>query len=342
MRFLLASLLLLASFASGAQTPPDSTRGRYISRYNDRFYFWPVIKRRTLTFDVASRATPRDQLSFKPNNSFSMGVGAYLFDVSMELSVSVPIDEQNRTRYGTSEARDLSATVQGTNWGIDIFTQRYEGFYLANPSVGKSVFPIRPDVRLTNLGGNGIYVFNKNRFSLWSAYNFSERQLRANGSFLLAWTVNGVHLSADSVILSPSYQTRVKTQTNFNEVQYATFSVAPGYSYNLVWKKIFLNASLAIGPAHHWVYYSGSDRVAHYDIAINTFVDGRLALGYNSERWFGGATLVSQARAVRFEDITLSTQSSSVRLLVGYRFQEKGFLKKSWKEFFPERIRKYF
>ncbi len=271
-----------------------------------------------------------------------MGVGAYLFDVSMELSVSVPIDEQNRTRYGTSEARDLSATVQGTNWGIDIFTQRYEGFYLANPSVGKSVFPIRPDVRLTNLGGNGIYVFNKNRFSLWSAYNFSERQLRANGSFLLAWTVNGVHLSADSVILSPSYQTRVKTQTNFNEVQYATFSVAPGYSYNLVWKKIFLNASLAIGPAHHWVYYSGSDRVAHYDIAINTFVDGRLALGYNSERWFGGATLVSQARAVRFEDITLSTQSSSVRLLVGYRFQEKGFLKKSWKEFFPERIRKYF
>jgi hypothetical protein len=186
-----------------------------------------------------------------------------------------------------------------------------------------------------------MYVFNKNKFSLWSAYNFTERQLKSRGSVLLAWTVNNVHLSADSAVLSPAYRARLLTSTNFNDVRYATFSVAPGYSYNLVWRKLFFNVALSVGPAHHWVYFVGSNGVGHYDIAINTFVDGRVALGYNSDRWFGGLTFVSQSRAVKFEDITLETQSQSFRMLVGYRIQEKGLLKKTWKEFFPPTWRRY-
>jgi hypothetical protein len=335
--------LLLIAFQLKAQHSTDSLRGKYIRKYPDHFFVWPVIKRRSLSFDITSDRQPGEVLSFRPNNSYSVGIGAYLFDVSAEFSLSVPIDEKSSSRFGTSEARDLSASLLGSNWGVDVFVQRYERFYLANPFPAipaNKPYPLRPDVRLTNFGGNGIYIFNKHRFSLWSAYNFSERLLQSRGSALLAWTVNNVHLSADSVVLSPGYRTRLNTTTNFSDVRYATLSVAPGYSYSLVWRKLFLNVSLAVGPAHHWVYYVGSDGVGHYDIAINSFVDGRVALGYNSDRWFGGITFVSQARAVKFEEITLETQSQSLRVLVGYRIPERGLLKKTWKEFFPESWRR--
>jgi hypothetical protein len=346
------TLLLLITSALRAQVPVrevpvsrrDSVRNTYIKKYPDRFFIWPVLKRRSLSFDVSSEENTNDGLSFRPNNTFSFGLGAYLFDISAEVSFSIPLDEKSRGRYGSSEAQDLSTSLMGTNWSIDAFIQNYESFYLSNPS--RSVpqnqsYPLRPDVRLTNFGGNGIYVFNRNKFSLWSAYNFSERQLKSRGSALIAWTVNSVHLTADSVVLSTPYLTRLRTQTNFSDVRYATFGVAPGYSYNVVWKKIFLNASLSVGPAHHWVYYVGGDNVGHYDIAINTFVDGRLALGYSSDHWFGGLTFVSQARTVKFENITLDTQSQSFRMLIGYRIMEKGFLQKSWKDFVPKGIRRY-
>lgn len=303
-----------------------------------------MLKRRSLSFDVSSERQREDILSFRPNNAYSVGIGAYLFDVSAEVSVSVPIDEKSTGRFGTSEARDLSASLLGSNWGIDAFVQRYERFYLENPLPAVPAnrpYPLRPDIRLTNFGGNGIYIFNRHRFSLWSAYNFSERQLKSRGSALIAWTVNNVHLSADSVVMSPAYRTRLNTNTNFSNVRYATFSVAPGYSYSIIWRRVFFNISLAVGPAHHWVYYVGGDGVGHYDIAINSFVDGRLSLGYNSDRWFGGITFVSQARAVKFEEITLETQSQSFRMLVGYRILERGLLKKTWKEFFPESWRRY-
>ncbi len=339
-----AILLSLTGSQLLAQSSSDSIRSKYIRKYTDHLFIWPVIKRRTLTFDVSSAAQSKDNLSFKPNNSYSAGVGMYLFDVSAELTFSIPIEDKNRARYGTSGARDLSASILGSNWGVDAFVQRYQSFYLSNPLVAvpaNKAYPLRPDIRLTNFGGNGIYVFNKRRFSLWSAYNFSERQLQSRGSMLLAWTVNNVNLTADSAVLSPGYQTRLRTQTNFNNVRYATFSVAPGYSYSVIWRKIFVNASLAVGPAHHWVYYVGPDNRPHYDIAINTFVDGRIAVGYNSDRWFGGITFVSQARAVKFQDISLDTQSQSFRMLVGYRVLEKGVLKKTWKEFFPASWRRY-
>ncbi len=337
------TVLFLISLQLDAQHSTDSLRGKYIKKYPDHFFIWPVVKRRSLSFDITSDRQPGDNLSFRPNNSTSIGIGAYLFDISAEVSFSVPINEKSSSRFGTSEARDLSTSLLGSNWGIDVFVQRYERFYLENPLpaiAANRPYPLRPDIRLINFGGNGIYIFNKHRFSLWSAYNFSERQLKSRGSALVAWTVNNVHLSADSVVLSPRYSTRLNTSTNFSTIRYATLSVAPGYSYSIIWRKLFLNLSLAVGPAHHWVYYVGSDGVPHYDIAINTFVDGRVALGYNSDRWFGGITFVSQSRAVKFEEITLETQSQSFRMLVGYRIQEKGLLKKTWKEFFPESWRR--
>lgn len=339
-------LLTLVAFQSVGQSAgaPDTLRARHIKRYPDKFFIWPVLKQRTLAFVVNNDDANGTGLTFRPNNTYSFGVGAYLFDVAAEVSLSIPLDEKSRGLYGTSEASDLAAGLGGRNWSIDVFKQRYSSFYLSNPQkppAPNKPFPLRPDIKLRNFGATGVYVFNRNKFSFWSAYSFSERQLKSRGSALISWTINSVNLTADSVVLSPSYLVRLNTETNFRILRYSTFGLAPGYSYNLVWRKMFLNATLAAGPAHHWIYYVGSDGIPHYDISINTFVDARIALGYSSDRWFGGITSTIQARAVKFENLSLDTQTQSFRIVVGYRIVEKGFLKHSWKDFIPKTVRRY-
>lgn len=345
MRRLAGFLFILSLLPLAAQHPADSVRAKYIKKYPDKFFLWPVIKRRVLSFQIEHPGTPgAASLEFLPNTSVSVGIGVYVFDVSVELSAAVPVNEGNRMRYGISDTRDLSTTIMGSNWSLDAVTQRYSAFYLSNPAVAPPAnrpFPLRPDIDLSNTGVNGIYVFNKHKFSLWSAYNHSERQIQARGSVLLAGTINNVSLTADSLVLSPESLSRLRTTNNFEDIRYATFGLAPGYSYTFIWKRLFFNLSASVGPAHHWVYYKGSDGLNHYDISINSYADSRVAFGYNSDRWFGGISFVSQLRSVKFEEILIGTQSMAFRMVAGYRLDEKGLLKKTWRDFFPEHWRKY-
>ncbi|MEJ0055641.1 MAG: DUF4421 family protein [Bacteroidota bacterium] len=60
---------------------------------------------------------------------------------------------------------------------------------------------------------------------------------------------------------------------------------------------------------------------------VNTFVDFRFGIGYNGERFFSGLSYVAQSRNVQFEEARITSTSSTVKLLVGYRFKEFGILK---------------
>ena len=90
-----------------------------------------------------------------------------------------------------------------------------------------------------------------------------------------------------------------------------------------------------MGPAHNWILYSKPGGEEYYDIAINTYIDSRVALGYNSNRFFGGMSLVAQSRNIRFDDIRFSNTNTFVKIIVGYRFNEVGILKKKAKDYIP-------
>jgi hypothetical protein len=102
-----------------------------------------------------------------------------------------------------------------------------------------------------------------------------------------------------------------------------------------VLKRFFVNATLTLGPAHHWVYYKEETGEEHYDVSFNATSTVRVAVGYNSDRIFGGVGFNIQSRTVTFENIRFENATSIFRVLVGYRFKEKGILKKRAWEFLP-------
>lgn len=319
--------------------PNDSLRARNFKSYPDHLFVYPLIKQRSKYFEVQRRNTENPALEFRPNHAVSMGVGLYVFELLVELSVNLPPDPSSRARYGDSNVRDLFGQVVGHNWSLDFFTQRYEGFYLANLprlSPADNGVLLRPDITVRSAGVNGLYVFNRDRFSIRSAYNFAERQLKSGGSWMLSGTVTSSNFSADTVVLTRRLQNRLGLDNTFADLQYTTLSIAPGYTYNFIFKNWFLNFSLAIGPAHHWVNYIDNQHRQRYDIVINTFLDNRIALGYNSDRWFGGISFVNLARQVRFSEFQVTTNATNFLMLVGYRIPEEGIFKKRAWDFVPK------
>lgn len=309
----------------------DSVRRYYIKSFPEYFFLYPVLKQRSLNFELAKR-DGNSLLTYKPNNSFSFGLGAYLFELGVELTFAIPLREQSIERFGESEARDLHLNVLTKRWGVDALYQRYSGFYLLDKESEPDVtepYPQRPDIVTKNFGVSWHYVFNDQKFSFRSAYNFSERQLYSKGSFLLFASLHTFRVAADSSIVRGERQATFGTGVNFTRLRYTTFSVSPGYTFNFTYNNFFLNATLGLGPAHQWINYDleGSS-ATRYDTSINAFLNARIAIGYNGYRIFGGVSFMSQGSTVRFEDSTFSHNNGVFKILIGYRFKEFGILKK--------------
>jgi hypothetical protein len=343
---ILFSFFLQHSFAQSnaadslSQTNPDSIRDLYIKKFPNHFFLYPVIKQRSLSFELEKRDRS-ETLTYRPNNSYSLGVGFYLFELGFELGFAVPLDEKKTALYGKSYARDWQLNAYGKRFGLDGFYQKYGGFYITdkvNPIAANTAFPQRSDIVSRNSGVTINYVFNREKFSFRSIYNFSERQLFSAGSFLAFAAVNSFKLSADSSIIDTQQESIFGKKVSFKNLGYTSISIAPGYTYSLIFKNFFINGSLAIGPSQHWINYRLEGGEQKNDVTINTFVATRIGIGYNGDRLFGGVTFVSQGSIVRFEDVQFSNNNGSFKILVGYRFKESGVLKKRVWDLVPFKI----
>jgi hypothetical protein len=67
------------------------------------------------------------------------------------------------------------------------------------------------------------------------------------------------------------------------------------------------------------------------EITLNSFADLRLALGYNSDRFFSGVSFIAQARNLKFEQLEFTSTNTTFKMVIGYRFKEFGILKyRAW------------
>ncbi len=337
MKFLLIFFALCSSLVVCGQDdvevpmPSQGSRSSYIKGYPDHFFVWPVLKQRRQDFDFRQKSGDKTRLSYRSNKPYSLGVGAYVFELAVEFAFAIPLAEQNKRIYGESRARDLQLNVIGRRWGFDVFYQRYAGFYITdseNPVAHNMPYPQRPDIGTRNTGASVSYIFDKNRFSFRSPYNFSERQLRSGGSFVAFGTLRSFRISGDSALADPWYSRIFPDLVAVQDLRVLTAGVAPGYTYNLVYNGFFLNGTLGVGPGVNLLRYEYENGASNNHGNFSTLVTARLALGYNGDRIFGGMTFINQGGRAGLEDVELNSSNSTFKVMVGYRFNETGILKK--------------
>jgi hypothetical protein len=337
-------LFLLCWFQPGiAQTEDlnELARAKYVERFPEYFFVWPVLKQRSTSFVLQSTQDTHQKLTYRPNVTYHAGAGAYVFGLGIQFVLALPQSSASIEKYGKSDAVDLQANILGKNWGIDLFTQNYKGYYIEDPNQPVppgAPFPTRTDVRTWNTGITGAYYFDKRRFSIRSTYNYFERQLKSAGSFLLSGNVNTFALRADSAVYSPAYEAKFGRNANFTKVNYTTFAAAPGYAYNFVYRSWFLGVSLAMGPGVNLLSYESGGNPLKSSVQLNLFTDLRLSFGYNSERLFTGITFTQQNRNINYEGMRFTSSNEVVKFVVGYRFRQVGILKRRLADLFKPKV----
>ncbi len=336
--FLIGILSVWSCVVSGESFEKDSLRSHYIHSYSNYFFLGPLIKKSNLEFDIVSADDTKKSYTFKANHSVSAGFNINLFDVNLGIAFGIPLDVGSEQVYGKSEVQDLQLTAIGKQWFADVYLQNYDGFYVKYPELvvptGQS-FPLRSDLATRNFGMSFTYIFNHEEFSLRAPYLFSERQKVGRGSFLFSYVLSSFTMQADSALIPSSRWGVWGAGAKVNELRFTSLGFAPGYSYTFVAHKFFLNLTLALGPAHYWVRYKEQLTQARNDIRIDFYSLGRVGIGYDGDRFFGGLSFTTQSRNVTYERTTFQNSIGTVRIVAGYRFKEKGFLKKKAIDFIP-------
>lgn len=330
--FVLVACCVLSWSSSAQNKELDALeRAQFVERFTHYFFVWPVVKERTTSFTIQN-VSGSQKLVYKPDVSYHLGAGVFIFGVGAQFVLALPVSDNRERLYGHSNAFDLQANILGEYWGIDAFTQNYNGYYWEDknkPLSTTAVHPQRKDIGTWNNGINGIYFFNKRKYSMRSTYNYYERQLKSAGSFIISANINAFSLRADSAIYGAPYESLLGPGANFQRLDYLTISAAPGYAHTFViHQKFFIGGAVAYGPAFNKLEYNTGQQPWKSAAQLNTFLDLRLSGGYNSEHFFTGVAYSHQTRNINYEGVMFLSSNDAIKFSIGYRFKEVGILKR--------------
>ena len=85
-------------------------RKKYVQRFTDYYFIWPVVKYRSTDLVLQSLQDKRQKLTFRPNVAYHAGVGVYMFGVGVQVLLAVPTSRASVRTFGSSD-RDLPALL---------------------------------------------------------------------------------------------------------------------------------------------------------------------------------------------------------------------------------------
>ena len=261
-------------------------------------------------------------LTFRPNTTLNMGVGATYKWATLNLAYGFGFLNPERGR-GDTKYLDLQFHTYGRSFIVDFFGQFYRGFYLTSNSTnnpGKEYY-LRPDLHVNHIGTSVQYILNHKKFSYRASFLQNEWQKKSAGTFIFGVEVYGGKIDADSTIV-PTLVNTTEANRNITEIQFFEFGPNAGYAYSWIIKKhFFLTGSASISLDYGETTFSDRDGSRKATgVSPNTFF--RAFGGYNSSKW--AISLIYVTNAVRLPTESIERQiilnTGNFRLNFIYRF----------------------
>ena len=170
--YILCALLCAASTVFG-QHPIDTT---FIKKYPQRISIAGYLSNDYL--DIK-----KDGVLYEPNNLLNLVFGLTVRNTVINLEYDFGIVPLKSSEYGHTKVFDFQIHNYGKNFVLDLTAQNYRGFYYQKNS--NTIPVLYPDLAVVQVGVEGTYVFNGDKFSARAAFDQSEEQLQSAGSFVL-------------------------------------------------------------------------------------------------------------------------------------------------------------
>lgn len=236
----------------------------YIKQYDDKRTFNVFLGRRSLELNGAGKI-------IKPNSPLNIGLGYSVKNTVINLeAVITGIRLASKEKYGKSSVFDLQMHNYGRRLLIDLFYQRYHGFYYQNMSTREITH--YPDLGIRRMGGEATYLFNNKQLSLKAAFQEKQRQVKSAGSFVLG---GGAYYTR----LNNIAETGLAQKDNLDNFQ---VGVGAGYAYSWVINKHWLlsgMATLGVNAINEW------NEFKHLRLKAYPRAFARGAAGYSRSDW---------------------------------------------------------
>lgn len=242
----------------------------------------------SMKFISLQQETNEDLKKFMPNTPMSLGFGLSVKNTIIDFSYGYGLSFLKDKEKGRTKALDFQIHNYGRKFIIDLFIQKYHGFYTADDN-DKNIH-LYPDLKIQQYGAFGQYVFNNKKFSYKAAFVQNERQLKSAGSFLLGGGVYFSKIGSDSSFVHKSK----------NSLRNFQFGVSGGYAYTwAISQRWFTSGSATIGVN------VGTERINDFGkqrIEVYPTFFPRIAFGYNKEKWSIGLSYINNSTFSSFSD----------------------------------------
>jgi len=251
---------------------------------------------------------------FMPNNPVELGAGFSINNTVLSFGYGYGFDFMRDKEYGKTKSFDFQFHNYGRKHAFDFFFQQYKGFYMEDDKMDAE-FVLCPDLEIKKYGVYGEYIFNNKKFSYKAAFDYSEKQLRSAGSFLIGGGIYYTDIKSDSSF----FHNEKNTLKNFQ------FGISAGYAYTwVINRRFFLGGSASTGINFGNESFS---RIGKDKLEVYPSISARVSAGYNKVDWSLGFSYVQNFIFPSFvENESIGLSSGHFQLTYVRRFDSSPIL----------------
>jgi len=277
-------LIAVTSYASVAQTAGVDTA--YIKSYPQKISVRGYVATYSLLLSGAGKI-------YQPNYPLNPGIGFSVKNTIINAEYDYGLIPLKGVAFGKTKLTDIQLHNYGRRFVLDLFVQKYNGFYTSKTN-GLDIV-LYPGLSVSQIGAEGSYVFNGNRFSAKAAFSQSEKQLQSAGSFILG---GGAYLYK----IIPDENMSIAANGPVNNLQ---FGFNGGYAHSWVLNDRWLISAMATAGTN---FGNDPDLLKDGKIKINPTAFARSVASYHQPDW-----AVSMQMLINYKSIsTLQNKNFSL------------------------------
>lgn len=172
-----------------------------------------------------------EKRTYSPNFPVNAGIGLGIRNTVIDFLAGYSIVPLKGKEYGKTKVTDWQIHHYGRRFLIDLYYQKYTGFFQET----KDEIMLYPDLSVQQIGAEGTYIFNSNKFSAKAPFGQTEQQILSAGSYLLG---SGIYWHK----LRPGTLMKTEDNTAFENLQ---LGLNFGYAYSWVIDEKWLVSGMA-------------------------------------------------------------------------------------------------